>query len=56
MKRKPDLAAALNRAAGTTTPALAPAAAADRKVLLVGLDPSVHRRLRVLAAENRPRR
>ena len=49
MKKTTDLAAALTRAAGPTS---TKPAAADRKVLLVRLDPSVHRRLRVLAAEN----
>lgn len=54
MKRpSTDLAAALSLAAGSTangTGATSPAA--HRKVLLVRLDPAVHRRLRVLAAEN----
>ena len=49
MNQTPDLAAALTRAAGPTS---TKPAAADRKVLLVRLDPAVHRRLRVLAAEN----
>ena len=54
MKKTPDLAAALTRVAGGATSSTkpAPSAAADRKVLLVRLDPAVHRRLRVLAAEH----
>ena len=46
MNQTPDLAAALTRAAGPTS---TKPAAADRKVLLVRLDPAVHRRLRVLS-------
>ena len=41
MTKTPDLAAALNRAAGGSAPAAT--AAADRKVLQVRLDPAVHR-------------
>ena len=47
-----DLSAALNRAAGgTTSTRAAPTAAADRKVLLVRLDPDTMRRLKHLAVD-----
>ena len=53
MKRNEiDLSAALNRAAGgTTSNGPAPTAAADRKVLLVRLDPDTMRRLKHLAVD-----
>ena len=46
-----DLSAALNRAAGGTSTKPAPTAAADRKVLLVRLDPDTMRRLKHLAVD-----
>ena len=46
-----DLSAALNRAAGGTSTRPAPTAAADRKVLLVRLDPDTMRRLKHLAVD-----
>ena len=52
MKKTTDLAAALTRAAGgTTSTRPAPAAVADRKVLLVRLDPDTMRRLKHLAVD-----
>ena len=52
MKKTTDLAAALTRAAGgTTSTRPAPTAAADRKVLLVRLDPDTMRRLKHLAVD-----
>ena len=47
----PDLSAALTRAAGPAAPKPS-TAAADRKALLVRLDPAVQRRLRMLAVEH----
>ena len=51
MKKTPDLAAALTRAAGPTSNGPAATAAADRKVLLVRLDPDTMRRLKHLAVD-----
>ena len=51
MKKTPDLAAALTRAAGGTSTKPATSAAAVRKVLLVRLDPDTMRRLKHLAVD-----
>ncbi len=51
MTKTPDLAAALNRAAGGTSTKPATSAAAVRKVLLVRLDPDTMRRLKHLAVD-----